>query len=179
MMKASWSNALLTTEALLLTYVQLELAVLALSLCLNSDAVIFSSLPAVFGLLFVVHTLKLHLILTARLNSYCEAMDESLVLKPLQSSLLRVNDLAFTRCSSMGSKQSSDSGINLGLKLGGHGAQGRRRREGRLHNELLSWIDMIANNIYIQNSIQDSDVDVDVDAGIAESMRSGVERLHV
>jgi hypothetical protein len=36
---------------------------------------------------------------------------------------------------------------------------------------------MITNSVYIQNYIQDSDVDVD--AGIAESMSSGVQRLHV
>ena len=46
-------------------------------------------------------------------------MGESLVLKPLQSSLLGVDNLGFIRCSSVGSKQGSDNGINIGLKFQG------------------------------------------------------------
>jgi hypothetical protein len=77
------------------------------------------NLLGVFGHLFVVNTLKIHLILIARLNSYSKDIGEGLVLKPLQSSFFRVDNLTLIRCSSVGSWWGSDSGINLGLKFRG------------------------------------------------------------
>jgi hypothetical protein len=66
-------------------------------------------------------------------------MDKCPVLKLDISRVWRFNNLTFNRWSLVGSKEGSDSFVNLDLKLGSHKTQRQSRCESRysFHDELI------------------------------------------
>src|ERR1700722_13520189 len=71
-------------------------------------------------------------------------MRKSPVLQPLEGSCLRLYDFAHSRRKSVGCRQRSDSGINLGSKPWSHSAHRSSRNKGRLHciNYITNYFEM-------------------------------------
>jgi hypothetical protein len=102
------------------TYIQLKLAVPAVPLHQLEHRPLLV-LSSYFWSLFVMNLIELHLIDCTRLCDKCKPIGKCLVLQALKRSFFVVDNPAFEKCSSVRSRKSSDGGINLGLKLGGHG----------------------------------------------------------